>query len=250
MSIEFGVIIFSIDVTTASFSEIRRNEAYYEMENVVLWESGEKTTYIDYVDNNRDYIPSDGLWRVRTSDGCFYECGRGLGELQCKKTGRLEYELRNEDLKFVIYTDPIIIWSYDNYVNLPLSELTKTKSYYDKSSFIHPLLPIKSYATCNYKSQIEIELSFIQSLILLYHIKERVFYRDYDQDILKTLKFLLEEQKDIGWICQCTGNLLERKRNIIRFLHGMELVIFNYFNLGKSMYNLRRNIISDDDFMH
>jgi len=232
MSIEFGVIISSKDITTTSFSEIRRNEAYYEMENTILWENGEMTSYVDYVYNDRDYIPSDGLWRVRTSDGCYYECGRGLEKFRCKRTEQLEYELRNEDLKFVLHADPNIIWLYDNYINLPLSELTKSKSYSDESSFIHPLL-IKCSATCNVKSKIDINLSYIQSLILLYIIKKREFYNDYDLDILKSLRMLLGMQKDIGWICQCTENLLERKRSIIRYLHGMELVIFDYFNLGK-----------------
>ena len=215
MSIEFGIIISSKDVTTASFSEIRRNEAYYEMENTVLWQNGETTSYIDFIDCNRDYTPSDGLWRIRTSDGRYHDCGIGLGDFQCKKTGRLEYELKNEFVIFELHIDPMVTWCYDAYINLPLSELSTTKAYSEGSSFIHPLY-IDCHATCYIKPQYKIELSSIQSLILLYLIKKREFYNDYDLDILKSLEVILDKWKDVRSICQCTSNLLERKRNIIK----------------------------------
>ncbi len=238
MTIEFGVVISSKDVTTASFSEIRRNEAYYEMENTILWQNGETTSYIDYRDSIRDYTPSDGIWRIRTSDGCYHDCGFGLGDFQCKKTGRLEYELSHEVMKIDLHIDPNIIWFYDAYVNLPLSELSATKAYSENCSFIHPPL-IDCHATCYFKTQYKIELSAIQSLILLYHIKKMLFYSEYDLDILKSLEVILEKWKDISSIRQCTSNLLERKRNIINCLHGMELVIFDYFNLGKHIRYLK-----------
>ena len=141
-------------------------------------------------------------------------------------------------MKIDLHIDSNMIWYYDAFVNLPLSELSATKAYSQESSFIHPPY-IDCHATCFINSQYKIELSAIQSLVLLYHIKKREFYSDYYLDILKSLEVILEKWKDIRSIRQCTSNLLERKRHIINCLHGMELIIFDYFNLGKHIRYLK-----------
>ena len=228
--IEFGVVIISKNVTTASLSEIRRNEAEYEIENTILWENGETTSYIDYTENDEDYTPQDGLWRVRTKD-CRINTGFGLDEFIFETFEKLKYVLCNKHIRFELNLDPIILRLYYEHVNLPLSELCIMRKYSKDHSFHSPLL-LDTHATCCIDSQREIELSHIQSLILLYYIMDKRFYNDYFNDTIDSLKVILEKKKDQIIICQCARTLLERKLNVVNFLHGLQMKIYKYFKLS------------------
>lgn len=225
--IEFGFVINSKDVTTASFSEIRRNDADYEIENTILWENGETTSDIDYTPSNKYYTPQDGIWRVRTKDWRI-NAGFGLNEFKFETFEKFKYILYNEHIKFEIHIDPHILWLYYEHVNLPLEELCKLGNYSNDHSFYTPLF-LDNHATCCIDSQKEIELSHIQSLILLYYIMDLQFNKDYFTDTIDSLKLILENNKNQLSICQSARILLERKLNIVNFLHLLKMEIYKYF---------------------
>lgn len=227
--IEFGVVIYSKDVTTASFSEIRRNEADYEIEHTILWENGETTSDIDYTPNKRDLTPQNGIWRVRTKDWRI-NTGFGLDEFKFETYEKLKYVLCNEHIKFELHLDPVVHWLYYEHVNLPFSEMCITRQYSKDNSFYSPF-NLDNHATCSIDSQREIELSHIQSQILLYYIMDKRFYSDYYIDTIDSLKVILDKKKDQNCICQCARTLLERKYNIVKFLHGLQMEIYKYFKM-------------------
>ena len=227
--IEFGVVINSKDVTTASFSEIRRNEADYEIEHTILWENGETTTDIDYTPSNRDLTPKDGIWRVRINEWTI-NARFGLDEFKFETFEKLKYVLYNEYIKFELHLDPNVYWLYYKNINMPLSELSKVGQYPYNHYFCSPK-PSKTYATCCIDSQEEIELSYIQSLILLYYVMNKRFYNDYFNDSIDSLRIILANKKDTNLICQSARTLLERKLNIVNFLYGLQFEIYKYFKL-------------------